>query len=481
MSRDDELRPQASPPDYSAGLVVEDAKTASVYEPMVKVTDDHQRVYNVGDHIIGRIIITPAIDIPFLGLNVELRMEESLSIETALKYSSFTRVVTLDKYKVPEGALPEDGVFRTGQRYTIDYSVALPSVLPGRCTCDEVVHSRLLPSFGSKKTMVSLTGEPRADKVAGGAASVMYVVRAKIDRTVKSYKGKHGTWCQGFKYLEVRPTSYGPLPLLRLQDFRGVPLIPPEGFISTTELVRTRLMKKEVIGTVTLASSTHIEVSLARECASSARRIRVYFTGKEPPAVRCVRAAVNLLTFVSKSPLGYTPTKASGREKLHSMYSEKIYSQDMTACAAEWRQLPPEEIPDQIRAVPTKYPTWGTLLNVPFNFPLEDKRVVESYVSCLTSRQYEFAVTVGFSPGFASLSIPVVVSNGTEDVFRRNSSVGSATHSLAPYIDLRASADPLDIGGSPDSNPEVPSYEDAVGPGAHNRPADVKDSSILSP
>jgi hypothetical protein len=164
------------------------------------------------------------------------------------------------------------------------------------------------------------------------------------------------------------------------------------------------------------------------------------------------------------------------------MYVEKLSSHDLTACQAEWRQLPISEIPDRVSRESkdgTDAPVWEALLNVPFSFPIEDTRIVESYASCLTCRQYEYVVRVSFGSIGSSpaLIIPVVVSNcPTVAVSARTSSVASTVNTLTPYVYLSEANAPI-FDDEPNAS-EIPSYEDVVGHSDESPPRDRKESCM---
>ncbi|ANB11206.1 hypothetical protein AWJ20_4008 [Sugiyamaella lignohabitans] len=445
-------------PRYISGTTCEIApcNTTSIYEPVVGVGIDPSPTrrdplsLDLGDVITGKVVITPRKSMDFSILLVDLVGEEISLRDRGYSESHHKRVFTVARYEIPHQHI--SGPLEEGFVYTFTYSLVVPERLPREfCPCGtgNPIHSQLPPSYGLPLENYT----PRNHEENEECARVLYRVRARLYKNLRNSREETlKIWAQGHKTVSIRSSLYPPLVLEELKDSNGNILRLP--VYSTSKQLSHGLIRKVAIGTVELKTSEPLNIYLNNPSTKLVSLDVIYTPPSDqkstsPLEIHHVSYKVNALTFASIEAMAEIPSRQSVMSNKKSpvyMSKDNILRQNLTICKPLWRL-------NENNDSKTKGNSYVTTLKLPFSFPVTNKKVVSTYFSCLTSRQYELTVTVNFgsSIGSHSITIPVLVTNYKS----RESSVASV-YSVEDISPLRSDA-------SSYFSYSIPTYQESVG------------------
>uniref|UniRef100_A0A060T4J4 ARAD1A18084p n=1 Tax=Blastobotrys adeninivorans TaxID=409370 RepID=A0A060T4J4_BLAAD len=403
---------EEKPPEYTPGMEVKTLDYGANMEPRslfasdVYITIDTPvtNVFNRGDALVGRVVIAPSKDMPIGDLLIDLQMINILRKQK--KYNTFrmTRSISLDRHKVPTEAYPEDRVLRRGLEYSFNYSMVIPTVI-GANHCEHQgmlpLHFQLPPSIGSPSEMlVEHCDCPQKSVV------IAYRIRARFTKP-----GNHSEKllaAQQYRYLRVCP-MYPPL------------LVEPEHTQKTVRL-KGGIIKRVPVGELTMAVLNVPALSLTGATNTSFAHLQLKYKPLEdgtPPEIgRISRILVmHTLSRISDVPIFYYPKHD---DPAVFTETEMWKAQKCDMAKSDWKQCQDGDNEYEMD------------VHVPLSLPEGVKpggRLVPSFFSCTSSRQYEFKIQLFFT-GLSSASIrfPVVVS--------RDAPVSTPQDEHGPLLDV---------------------------------------------
>jgi hypothetical protein len=443
---------QSEPPSYVSGSSVEVATCDdSLYCSVLQISltpsvsgPVRETVFDTSDLITGKVLVTPKRDMAFEHLIVDLLGQEITVRKNSFSESQYKRLFTLAKYDIPRQTLPDDNLLRKGFKYSFTFSLVLPeTVAHDSCPCSDQNHDELPPSFGTALDAFDPTFG-RQEFVPDGSARVIYRIRARLFKTDTS--SGCSVWAQTCKYITVRPSSYPLLDLSKLYDSDGVSLRQESYNIS--KRLSHGLVRKSDMGTIRLQTENQLNFLLANP-ATTTLKLKVNYSPSEkrfiPPEISGISYCINALTFSCTETIKHPPSlRTVQKHRNIHMVVEQLIHQKLTIAKPIWELQPTPEGASEV-----------TTLVVPVSFPVLHEKVIATYFSCLTSRQYEMVVTVHLRGlGSITLSVPILVSN-----FRpRQVSVSSST------CDEETLSMRLEDSSSSSVTEPSPSYEQSLGP-----------------
>ncbi|ANB11205.1 arrestin (or S-antigen), N-terminal domain protein [Sugiyamaella lignohabitans] len=415
----------------------------SIYDEVLRVSIDtevvasRRNIFDVGDVLTGSVTVAPIKNMEFYLLLVDLVGTEMSIRGKGYAETRYTRVFSLARYTLSQRTF--SGVMEQGSKYKFTYSMIIPDKIPHeRCVCGNNQHSQVPPSIGRPFELTTPCGGEHL--VSEQFGRILYQVRAKLVKPETLWKSSAPEfWSEGRKYLVIRP-SYPPPMLEQLCDVNGKPLRLPV-YMSSKSL-KKGLVRKTDIGKIELRTSEALDVYLGVP-HTNVLNLEVLYTpspnlsGVFPPPVEIenVSYQVDSLAFSSTQSMVTYPSHESVIMKTDPctiLSKHTLLRQKLTISKPAWTVSTPKD-PSEPRSYLTK-------LTLPFTFPVYHSRVVDTYFSCLTSRQYELIVSVGFGHSIGShrLTVPVLVSSAKDVTLSVAPSFSSidTTSNLSTYTDL---------------------------------------------
>jgi hypothetical protein len=386
---DGECDDMGGPPSYALGMVEHKLEKApGIYDPVVQISlhRRHSRPYDTGDMVSGNATITPRKDTPFGAIVISLVMQEIIHHDGRFASLQFSQSKLLARHVVPLEVYPEDMVLRAGNRYTLPFLFVIPDKIhTDICACSSeygIIHQELLPSHGLSHNTLGEAGDGLCDE----PGQVVYQIETKVLQQSSSDIAEIGR-----RRIPVRPTTVQPSSVYT------------DGPHSVTRPLLSGLMRKTRIGDLTTTVNETVHVSVQRPATAVEVMLRYIPVNKAgglepPPRIKTVTYGVDAITFTSQTPLGssFQLNTASRADLTEKRY--KLVRQKLTVDKPTWKILEDGSM--------------QTVLKLPFVLPPQDK-VIQSYVGCITGRQYEFNASFSFVGGVSpvSVAVPTIVSN----------------------------------------------------------------------
>lgn len=409
----------SSPPSYESGMLETKLdKPLGAFDPAIVVTVDRPKSheFDIGEMVTGKVVILPRRDAKFGTICIRLSMKELVQYDETFGCVQYTRSVTVARHTVPVEAFPADNTLRAGQRYTIPYLMMIPDKLPqAACPCTEqhcVSHDELLPSHGFAHVRLDdddegLYGEP---------GKVAYHVEAIVTKPMEGDGQPAKALFETKQQIVVQPTTTMPSPPLDVGPY------------TATQELTTGLIRKSKIGTVEAVAMMPVQVKMGRKATGTDVTLR-YTPNRDkesgvgpPPEIKSIVCCADAISIASAQPLGDQKARHGSVGSAGSAYAASVASS--SGGSSGKRRKPREAMHKRHRIFKTNFdlkkPAWtvlqdGTMqttLTLPFVLPVR-KDVTQSYMGCITGRQYEFYATfsfVGVSPS-VTIRTPMIVSN----------------------------------------------------------------------
>jgi hypothetical protein len=345
---------------------------------------DPARVYQLGDLLIGELVICPVQDMPVDAITVDFLLVESTTMSDGHRMPRMVRKTSVCQNHVPRHCLPADLTLKHGLQYTFPLSILIPYSLPPTA-CDQSshsdMHSLLPPALGAPFDYSMNLNHP--DDLPDACARVSYGLRARLTHdTVKVRDAFH---------------AVGFAPAYPMDEF----LPDYAGEYSSSKSIRRGMLRKTQLGKCSLAvadPTTNLKISRSHPATLD---LNVNFApshpSDSPPQIHKMTYRIRSFTYLTPSRLKRPPKNCPNRMKpcVQTVCRRKF----------EMRQLNWKRANDGNRR------SYSALAHLPLFLP-DVQKVVPTFSTCLVSRHYEVEVQLfldSHSNESIVLQVPLIV------------------------------------------------------------------------
>lgn len=348
---------------------------------------DKERVYQLGDLLIGELVICPTEDIAVDIITVDFLLVESTTMSEGHRMPRVVRKTSVCQNHVPRHCLPSDLVLKHGFQYTFPLSILIPYSLPPTA-CDQSshsdMHSLLPPALGAAFDYSMNLNHP--DDLPDACARISYGLRARL--THDTVKVKDSFYSVNFA------------PAYPMDEF----LPDYAGDYTSSKSIKRGILRRTQLGKCSLSVSdptTNLKISRSHPATLD---LDVNFTpshsGDNPPEIHKMTYRIRSFTYLTPSRLKRPPKNCPNRMKpcVQTVCRRKFEMKQLN-----WKRSANDNANGR--------KSYSALAHLPLFLP-DVEKVVPTFSTCLISRHYEVEVQLfldSHSNESIVLQVPLIV------------------------------------------------------------------------
>lgn len=375
------VRPPTPPqlPSYESGVSISEVGIShkSRPAPIIQLMLDPKlkETYDVGDLISGKVVITPARDMKFSEIVVDIAETESVIRSRDYPDTRVSRTFSIAKHSPSLEAFPRDMILRKKYSYSFEFALFIPEDQPN-CAFNPALslHRYLPPSMGA-----SPEGRSAFDR-SDLSALLYYCLRVRVladSRNARQSVAEHSI------DLRILPSH---APVSYIDDSRAFRQVAP---------LTQRMLVKSHLGNLELKIRSVPTFFIGRSFAEMVN-LQLYYvpvaSGQcSPPSFRKITTKLLSHTVSSVNMMDFYPLP---RQRGCLCHTEILETRRIVKPKIVWQAVRRNE--------------YAATIPLPLFFA-KHLKLVPTFYSCLMSRQYELQVVLSTGSAHSSLKVPLTI------------------------------------------------------------------------